>query len=177
MRELRYRRLDPAAFAPYGSYADLIEPDAGGRAAPRIGAPPIEFFRDLVQSGIGRDTTVSFGVCRVARRAPVIDASEYHDGSCETVLPLDGDVLMHVAPATPGDRFPAEQVEVFLVPKGTVVVLRPGVWHHAPFTIETERVSCLIALPERLYARDCHVVTVPESERIRVVGERIARPS
>ncbi len=171
MRELRYRRLDPAAFAPYGSYAALLEPDAGGRPAPRIGAPPIEFFRDVLQSGIGADTTVSFGVCRVTRRPPVIDASEYHDGCCEALLPLDGDVLVHVAPAVPEGRFPAEQAEVFLVPKGTLVVLRPGVWHHGPFALRAERVSCLVALPERLYARDCKGITVPEQDRIRIVGE------
>jgi ureidoglycolate lyase len=173
MRELRYQRLDPAAFARYGSYADMVEPDSGGRGTPRLGAPPIEFFRDLVQSGIGGDTTVSFGVCRVMRRPPVIDASEYHDGSCEAIMPIDGDVLVHVAPAVPGDRFPAEQAEVFLVPKGTMVVLRPGVWHHGPFALRSERVSCLVALPERLYARDCHGVTVPEEDRIRVVGEGV----
>ncbi len=171
MRELRYRGLDPAAFAPYGSYAPLLEPDAGGRPAPRIGAPPIEFFRDVLQSGIGGDTTVSFGVCRVTRRPPVIDASEYHDGCCEALMPLDGDVLVHVAPAVPGGRFPAEQAEVFRVPRGTMVVLRPGVWHHGPFTLGAERVSCLVALPERLYARDCHGVEVPAEDRIRVVGE------
>ncbi len=171
MRELRYRRLDPAAFAPYGSYAGMIEPEGDGRKAPRIGQPPIEFFRDVIQSGIGGDTTVSFGVCRVSRRPPVIDASEFHDGSCEALMPIDGDVLVHVAPAVPGDRFPAEQAEVFLVPKGTMVVLRPGVWHHGPFALGAERVSCLVALPERLYARDCKSVTVPEEDRIRVVGE------
>jgi ureidoglycolate lyase len=171
MRELRYRRLDPAAFAPYGSYAPMIAPDAGGRPAPRLGAPPVEFFRDVLQSGLGRDTTVSFGVCRVTRRPPVIDASEYHDGACEALMPMDGDVLVHVAPAVPGDRFPAEQAEVFLVPRGTMVVLRPGVWHHGPFTLGQERVSCLVALPERLYARDCLGVEVPPEDRIRVVGE------
>jgi ureidoglycolate lyase len=171
MRELRYRRLEPAAFAPYGSYAAMIAPDAGARAAPRIGAPPVEFFRDVLQSGIGADTTVSFGVCRVTRRPPVIDASEYHDTACEAVLPLDGDVLVHVAPAVPGGRFPAEQAEVFLVPKGTMVVLRPGVWHHGPFALNVERVSCLVALPERLYQRDCHSVEVPAEDQIRVVGE------
>lgn len=173
MREVRYRRLDAVAFAPYGSYAAMIDPEAGGRAAPRIGQPPIEFFRDLIQSGMGADTTVSFGVCRVTRRPPVIDASEYHDGSCEALLPIDGDVLVHVAPAVPGERFPAEQAEVFRVPRGTMVVLRPGVWHHGPFALGAERVSCLVALPERLYARDCHAVTVPEEDRIRVVGEGV----
>ncbi len=173
MRELRYSRLDPAAFARYGSYAEMVEPDGGGRTPPRLGAPPVEFFRDLVQSGIGGDTTVSFGVCRVTRRPPVVDTSEYHDGSCEALMPMDGDVLVHVAPAVPGDRFPAEQAEVFLVPKGTMVVLRPGVWHHGPFALRAERVSCLVALPERLYARDCKWVTVPEEDRIRIVGEGV----
>ncbi len=171
MRELRYRRLDAAAFAPYGSYAAMLDPEAGGRPAPRIGQPPIEFFRDVIQSGIGGDTTVSFGVCRVTRRPPVIDASEYHDGSCEALMPIDGDVLVHVAPAVPGERFPSEQAEVFLVPRGTMVVLRPGVWHHGPFALRAERVSCLVALPERLYARDCTSVAIPLEDQIHVVGE------
>jgi len=173
MRELSYRRLDPQAFAPYGTYAALIAPDRGGRPAPRIGDPPIEFFRDLIQAGLGSDTTISFGVCRVTRRAPVIDTSEYHDTSCEALMPMDGEVLMHVAPAVPGDRFPAEQAEVFLVPMGTMIVLRPGVWHHGPFALGAERVSCLVGLPERLYARDCHGVAIPPEDQIRVVGERM----
>ena len=88
-------------------------------------------------------------------------------------MPIDGDVLVHVAPAAPGDRFPAEQAEVFLVPKGTMLVLRPGVWHHGPFALGAERVSCLVGLPERLYARDCHGVAIPPEDQIRVVGERV----
>ena len=171
MRDLRYRQLEPSAFARYGAFAAMVEPDAAGRAPPHLGAPPVEFFRDLVQSGMGGDTTVSFGVCRVTRRPPVIDASEFHDTSCEALMPMDGDVLVHVAPAVPGDRFPAEEAEVFLVPRGTMVVLRPGVWHHGPFALGAERVSCLVALPERLYQRDCHAVEVPPADRIRVVGE------
>jgi ureidoglycolate lyase len=174
MRELAYRLLTPEAFAPYGSYGPMIDPDAGGRTTPRLGQPPVEFFRDLVQSGIAGDTTVSFGTCRVTRRPPVIDASEYHDTSCEALLPLDGDVLIHVAPAVPGDRFPADQAEVFLVPRGTMVVIRPGVWHHGPFALApAQTVSCLVALPERLYARDCHEGPIAEADRIRIVGPRL----
>jgi len=170
MRALEYRRLSPEAFAVYGTYAAMEDPEANGRPAARIGHPPVEFFRDLVQSSIGQDTTVSFGVCRVGPRPPVIDASEYHDGSCEALIPLDGDVLVHVAPAVPGDRFPTELAEVFLVPRGTLIVLRPGVWHHGPFVLGSERVSCLVALPERLYARDCRSIIVPEEDRIRISG-------
>ncbi len=173
MRELRYRPLEAAAFAPYGSYAAMITPGAGGRPAPCIGRPPIEFFRDLIQSGLGGDTTVSFGVCRVTRRPPVVDASEYHDSSCEALMPMDGDVLVHVAPAVPDGRFPSEQAEVFVVPKGTMLVLRPGVWHHGPFALGSEQVSCLVGLPERLYARDCVSVKLPVEDQLRIVGERL----
>ena len=173
MRTVSYRRLEPEAFAPYGTYAAMIAPEGAGRPTPRIGAPPIEFFRDLIQAGLGADTTVSFGVCRVTRRPPLIDVSEYHDTSCEVLMPIDGDVLVHVAPAVPGDRFPAEEAEVFLVPKGTLIVLRPGVWHHGPFALDAERVSCLVGLPERLYARDCHGVAIPPEDQIRIVGERV----
>jgi len=174
MRDLAYRPLSPEGFAPYGHYAPMIAPDADGRSAPKLGQPPVEFFRDLVQSGTANDMTVSFGTCRVTRRRAVIDASEYHDTACEGLLPIDGDVLMHVAPAGPGRRFPAESAEVFLVPRGTMVVIRPGVWHHAPFALApAQTVSCLVALPERLYARDCQECSIPQEEQIRIVGPRI----
>ena len=68
-----------------------------------------------------------------------MDVSEYHDTCCEVVLPLDGDVLMHVAPAVPEKEFPFDQAEVFLVPRGTLCCLRPGVWHHAPYALRDGR--------------------------------------
>ncbi len=174
MRTIEYRPLDQEGFSRYGRYAAMLEVDAGRRPPPKLGAPPVEFFRDLLQSGLGLDTTVSFGLCRVSRRPPVIDVSEYHDAACEALLPLDGDVLVHVAPAGPGGKFPAAEAEVFLVPRGTMVVLRPGVWHHGPFIVgRQERVSCLVALPERLYARDCKVDELAEEEWLRVVGPGI----
>jgi len=174
MRELVYRPLSPEAFAPYGSYAPMIAPDENGRAAPKLGQPPVEFFRDLLQSGVAQDSAVSFGVCRVTRRPFVIDRSEYHDTCCEAQLPLDGDVLFYVAPAVAGDSFPAEQADVFLVPRGTMVVIRPGVWHHAPFVLGPEQaVSCLVALPERTYSRDCLEVPIAEEDRIRISGPRL----
>jgi len=173
MRELKYKALSTAAFGIYGSYAAMISPEKNEPGSIKIGAAPIEFFRDMLQSGLGSDCVVSFGVCRVARRPFVIDASEYHDTSCEAMMPIDGDVLVHVAPAVPDDRFPGELAEAFLVPKGTMVVTRPGVWHHGPFTLGAESVSCLIALPERLYQRDCHSVALEGENRISIVGAGI----
>jgi ureidoglycolate lyase len=166
MKELRYQKLSVEGFAKFGSYANMINP-----SGPHLGSEPIEFYRDMLQSGLGRDTVASFGICRVTKRPFVMDVSEFHDLSCEGVLPLDGDILMHVAPAGPEKEFPFDLAEVFLVPRGTLAVLRPGVWHHAPYAFKCDCVNCLIALPERTYVRDCKVYEFPADRHIKIVGE------
>jgi len=103
--------------------------------------------------------------------------SEYHDTCCEVVMPLDGDVLMHVAPAVPEREFPFDLAEVFFVPKGTLCCLRPGVWHHAPYAfgglVGQPVVNCLIALPERTYMNDCKVYQFPVDRQLKIVGEGV----
>jgi ureidoglycolate lyase len=170
MKEITCKKLSPELFGLFGSFADMINPQANKPASLPLCDPPIEFFRDMLQTGLGRDSVASFGVCRVSPRPPVIDASEYHDGACEALMPIDGDVVIHVAPAVAGNVFPGHAAEAFLVPKGTMVILRPGVWHHGPFTVGNETVSCLVALPERLYARDCVEIKLGETEKIKIVG-------
>lgn len=166
MRTIRWRKLDVEAFARYGAFASMIDP-----VWPKLGAEPIEFYRDMVQSQLGTSPVASFGVCRVAKRPLVLDVSEYHDTCCEIVLPLDGNVLMHVAPAVPEKEFPFDSVEVFFVPRGTICCLRPGVWHHAPFALESRVVNCLVALPERTYVNDCKVYQFPADRHLAVSTE------
>ncbi len=165
-REVRYQKLSVEGFGRFGTCANMINP-----SGPRLGAEPVEFFRDMVQSQLGSVPVASFGVCRVVKRPLVIDVSEYHDFCCEAALPLDGDILMHVAPAVPEKEFPFEQAAVFLVPRGTMCCLRPGVWHHAPFALNTDVVNILIALPERTYFNDCKVYPFPGDKTLRIVGD------
>ncbi|HTZ50417.1 MAG TPA: ureidoglycolate lyase [Spirochaetia bacterium] len=166
MRTVAWKKLSPEAFSKFGAYASMIDP-----SGPHLGAEPIEFYRDMVQSQLGTTPVASFGVCRVVKRPLILDVSEYHDTCCEIVLPLDGNVLMHVAPAVPQKEFPFDQVEVFFVPRGTICCLRPGVWHHAPFALETRVVNCLIALPERTYMNDCKVYEFPKDRFLHVSTE------
>ncbi len=168
MKEITYRKLTLEGFAKFGTWANMINP-----AAPKLGAEPIEFFRDMIQTQLGTGPVASFGVCRVVKRPFVMDVSEYHDNCCEAVLPLDGDILMHVAPAVPEKEFPFDQAEVFLVPQGVLCCLRPGVWHHAPFAFRTNVVNCLIALPERTYANDCKVYPFPADRNMKIVGDAL----
>jgi ureidoglycolate lyase len=164
-RTVQIETLEPTRFAAFGSYANLIQPDG-----PQIGSSPITFYRDMLPLELAGKNP-SFSVCRVEARAGVIDVMEYHSSTGEGILPLDGDVLVQVAPATPRDApFPAEEVQVFLVPKGTMLCLRPGVWHHAPFALEGA-VNVLIVLPERTYANDCTVLELTPRQQIQIAGQ------
>ena len=163
MRTVQIEDLSIEAFLPFGFYAQHLNPGAD-----KIGAPPVEFFRDMVQQDLGQATRVSFSTCRVERRANKIQVCEYHSHTGEAILPLDGDVLIHVGPASPGRDVPLDKLRVFRVPRGTLVVLRPGVWHHAPFTVDGEPANVLIVLPERTYANDCVVVELSEADQLAI---------
>jgi len=164
MRSVAMEELSAEKFLPFGSYARLIDPNTE-----RIGSSPIEFFRDMLQQSLGCAADPSFSACRVAKRDLVIDVTEYHNFTGEGILPLDNDVLIHVGPATPPDSSPPlDKIKVFRVPRGTMVALRPGVWHHAPFTINDSPANVLIVLPERTYANDCVTIEIPEADRIAI---------
>jgi ureidoglycolate lyase len=170
MKVVHVEALTLEAFAPFGSFAHLINPSLSGPSLTKLGAPPIEFFRDALPLELGGKSPV-FSVCRVEPRALLIDVLEYHSHTGEGILPLDGDVLVQVAPATPPNApVPLEAVRVFRVPHGTMLAIRPGVWHHAPFSLEGA-VNVLIVLPERTYANDCVVVPLEDTQHIRIVTE------
>lgn len=165
MRKVKAAELSLAGFSRYGNFAGTIGPEAYN-----FGEPPVQFFRDMVQLDLGGAGSASFSVCLVRRRPLVIDKTECHSQTGEGILPLDGDVLIHVAPASRPGVVPVGEIEVFRVPKGTLVALRPGVWHHAPMALDADTVSTLIVLPERTYANDCEVYEIPEEERIEIEG-------
>jgi ureidoglycolate lyase len=164
MRSIKAEALTVEKFLPFGFYARVINPEAE-----RLGAVPVEFFRDMVQQDLGTATTPSFSTCRVEPRDLVIDVSEYHDTTGEAMLPLDNDVLIHVGPATPHTgAVPLDKLRVFHVPVGTLVVIRPGVWHNAPFTLNDKPANVLIVLPERIYANDCTAVAIAKADQIAI---------
>lgn len=156
--------LSKNSFQDFGVFAGLEQPEG-----PKIGQAPIEFFRDQIQHPFSSTDIPSYSTCVVEPREFLIDTAEYHSYCREAILPMDGDVLIHVAEATPPSLgIPYDSFKVFYVPKGTMVVLHPGVWHHAPYTITDEKVHVLIVLPERAYANDCHCFPLEKEKRIPI---------
>ena len=164
MSKVKVEKLTMEAFAPFGYFDNFIDPKVE-----KFGESPIEFFRDQMQVHMPPCKSMSYSTCRVEARPYIIDTSEYHTSTGEGSMPLDNDILIHVAPAVPGgDAFPSDKCRVFRVPKGTLVYLKPGVWHHAPFTVDDKPANTLIILPERTYADDCIVEELPNPIQIDI---------
>ena len=163
MPRAKIEQLTMESFAPYGYFSPMINPKAE-----RIGNPPIEFYRDMLQLDLGLMTKASFSICRVEKRPEVVDTTEYHNSCGELSLPLDNDILIHVAPATENDVIPYRKIRIFRVPRGTCVVLRPGVWHHAPFVDKGEYANILTVLPERVYVNDCRTFELKDDQKVTI---------
>lgn len=165
MIKINYKELSIENFSPYGTFADMANPSGFN-----FGNDLFAFYRDMVQQELGT-TAASFSLCRIKKRRPlIVDCSEYHNYCGETIIPLDGDILMHVAPADAGKEVPAENIEVFRVPRHSLVALKPGVWHYLPFAYQCDTVNILTILPERAYKNDCHVFEIPEDRQIEIIG-------
>jgi len=153
---LTVQPLSVAAFRDYGTFASLTPPDA----TPLVAGDPISFWPDcgnVLCLGPAGNNAVSIGICQVKWRTLQIDVCEYHTNTGEGILPLDGDIYLHVGRPT-GDDVVPDALEVFLVPRGTMITLKPGVWHHAPFATQPgATVNTVILLPQRTYATDCVV--------------------
>ena len=93
---------------------------------------------------------------------------EYHTTSPELILPLNDDMIIHVAPASGGTPVP-EWTKAFVVPKGTLVKINTAVWHLAPLPVSEDVLHAMIILPECTYVNDCTVVELNEEQQFEIV--------
>lgn len=150
------------AFAPFGEFYDMANPD--GYAL--CGAIH-KFYPDrLTTTCAGR---LAFSPLVVKKpENTVITQQEYHNTTEELILPLDDDIIVHVAPAS-GGAVVTEHAKAFLVPKNTLIKLKAAIWHLAPLPATKDQVTALIILPECTYANDCTVVDLCADEQFEIV--------
>jgi ureidoglycolate lyase len=159
VKTIKVRQLSAEAFQAYGSFFDVVHPTGHNLGT---------FYHDHLMFPVVGGQAVGFS-CLVSKKTEkmVVAGAEYHNYSGEAILPLDGDIVVHVAP--PSKEPVPELTEAFLVPKGTMVKLNVGVWHKGPFSVENAETHILIALAERTYMTDCVVADYAETDQIEVV--------
>ena len=164
MKSITPTPLTMENFKFYGSYSNMINPTN----CPKLGAEPCEFYRDMNILELGTSTSVAFSVTRACKRPMIINNMEFHRTTGEGILPIDADIVMQLAPASKADYPNVDEIVAFIIPKGTMVTLRPGVWHAGSFAYQADVVNMLVALPERIYSDDCFVQPLKEQDVIEI---------
>ena len=163
MKTVKVQPLSRETFHKFGDYAHLIDPMDQCATGPKDGI--LAFFRDMLPVDFG-GSVPCFSTCRIQMRDMVVTDAEIHDHTCEAAMPLDQDAVVWCAPAGASNDCPVDEIEAFLVPKGCMLMLRPGVWHHAAFAVEDRPLNVMIVLPERAYATDCCCISLPEDKQV-----------
>ena len=142
MKKVQVMPLTLEEFAPFGQFYAMDKPQ-GYALCGEIH----QFFADRLVA----DSEHRVGYSTLVVRRPesmVIKQQEYHTTTWEMIMPLDDDMILHVAPPSGGVPV-TDHVRAFLVPKNTLIKLHAATWHLAPLPASKEQVTTLIILPER----------------------------
>lgn len=162
MNTIKVKALTHEAFAPYGQFYAIDKPQ--GYA---LCGEVHKFFPDRLVA----DSTHRIGCSSILVKKPermIIKQQEYHTTTWEMILPLNDDMIIHVAPPSAGTPVP-ELTEAFLIPKGTLVKMNSAVWHLAPLPANSDELIAMIMLPECTYANDCTVVDLEPEQYFEIV--------
>ena len=162
MRQIYVETLTHEAFAPFGQFYSMEHPQ--GHA---LCGELHRFFPDRVNA----DSNHRVGYSPILVKKPaemVITQQEYHTTTWEMILPLNDDMILHVAPASGGTPV-TEQAKAFLVPKHTLVKMNAAIWHLAPLPANVEELAAMIILPECTYANDCTVVDLTPEQQFEII--------
>ncbi len=158
MRTIKLEKLTKEAFAPFGEYCTFTNPD--GYA---LKGALHRFFPDRVIINFGKNAGFSPLLVKKPEVMKITQA-EYHTTTAEVLVPLNDDMILHVAPPSGGKPVP-EYTKAFLVPKNTVIKMNACVWHLAPLPANVDELCVMVVLPECTYMNDCVVVDFNQDEQ------------
>lgn len=149
MRTIKVKALTGEAFRKYGVYQNLFDEKSMKEGS----VFPANFFADLITLDFGAGTLPTVSVCHVKKQERnIISFLEAHQYTCEGLLPIDKDVIIFAG--LPTRSFSAENLEAFLVPKGTFVKLNPLIVHGTQYLTEEGEAHILCLLPGRTFRND-----------------------
>ncbi len=162
MKTIKALPITHEEFAPFGQFYNYDKPE-GYALCGEIH----KFFPDRLVA----DSNHRVGYSPIIVKKPekmVITQQEYHTTTWEMIMPLDDDMILHVAPASAGTPV-TDLAKAFIVPKHTIVKMNAAIWHLAPLPANNDTLTALIILPECTYANDCTVVDLDENQQFEIV--------
>ena len=162
MNIIKARPITHEEFAPFGQFYQMDAPKGYALCGELH-----SFFPDRLVA----DSQHRVGYSPIQVKKPekmIITQQEYHTTTWEMIMPLDDDMILHVAPASGGTPV-TELAQAFIVPKHTLVKMNAAIWHLAPLPANKEMLTAMIILPECTYANDCTVVDLKPEEQFQIV--------
>ena len=158
MKTVKVEALTKEAFAPFGEYYKMDTPTGYP-----LSGELHRFFPDRLTTCA--DGLLAFSPLLVKKPDVMhVTQIEYHTTTAEIIMPLNDDMILHVAPPSAGKPLP-EYTRAFLVPKNTLIKMMPCVWHLAPLPANVPELAAMIVLPSCTYMNDCTVVDLKEDEQ------------
>lgn len=162
MKEIQVIPLSHEAFAPFGQFYNMENPNGYALCGELH-----QFYPDRITA----DSTHRIGYSPITVKKPermIVTQQEYHTSTWEMILPLNDDMILHVAPASAGTVV-TDLVKAFLVPKHTLIKINTAIWHLAPLPANEEALHAMIVLPECTYANDCTVVDLTPDQQFEII--------
>ncbi len=162
MKTIKATPITVENFADFGQFTTITDPK-GYALCGEIHS----FFPDRLTA----DSDHRIGFSPIVVKKPekmIITQQEYHTTTCEMIMPLDDDMILHCAPASAG-AIVNDYAKAFIVPKNTLVKINAAIWHLAPLPANNDSLTAMIILPECTYANDCTVVDIPEDQQFEIV--------
>lgn len=110
---------------------------------------------------------MSFGVLESYPGPLVAVNMERHTRTTETIIPLDGEIILVLCPPTEEARADLDSVAAFRIPAGKAVTLKAGTWHYVPLVAD-RTVKTMIVFRAGTPNEDLFVDEI-EQERHQVV--------
>ncbi len=161
MKKIKAMPITHENFAPFGQFYTMDKPEGYALCGELH-----SFYPDRLTA----DCNHRVGYSPITVKKPsqmVITQQEYHTTTWEMILPLNDDMILHVAPASAGTPV-TDLAKAFIVPKNTIVKMNAAIWHLAPLPASKEELNAIIILPECTYANDCTVVDLKEDEQFEI---------
>jgi len=168
MYKIKAGVLDADRFAKYGVFQNLFDDEDCKKKAPPVSP---EFFADLLKLDFGREALPTASIC-IAKKSEnnIIKFIEGHRHTAEALLPLDGDVTIYTGAAEVNpEKYKVQNLEAFIVPAGTLIVLNALILHGCQFSREKNDVHVLCLLPERTFANDCVIRHLADGEQAEII--------
>lgn len=162
MKQIKAVPITNEGFASFGQFYTMADPK-GYALCGEIH----KFFPDRLTASATHNVGYSPILVRKPEKMTVTEI-EYHTTTWEMIMPLNDDMIIHVAPASAGTPV-TDLTQAFIVPKNTLVKINAAIWHLAPLPKNEDELCAMIILPECTYANDCTVVPLAENEKFEII--------